>query len=130
MQTTIREYGALCGTDALKLYEANGWTACTAQPEALRRGFAGTLLAPGAYRGEELIGLARAVGNGETVALLQDLLVHPHFQSRGVGTLLLAGLSRRFAHMRHTSFAMRIPPFSPFTAKTALFRRRKWVWAG
>lgn len=64
-----------------ELYEANGWTAYTACAGALR---------------DSLL----ALGDGETVVLLQDLFVHPHFQGRSVGTLLLAELSRRFAHVR------------------------------
>jgi GNAT superfamily N-acetyltransferase len=38
---------------------------------------------------ERLIGLARAVGDGESILFIQDLLVHPEYQGQGVGKALL-----------------------------------------
>ena len=36
-----------------------------------------------------LVGLVRAVGDGHSIAYIQDLLVHPHAQRQGVGSALL-----------------------------------------
>lgn len=36
-----------------------------------------------------LVGLARVVGDGVTIAYLQDVLVHPRFQRRGIGRRLV-----------------------------------------
>ena len=36
-----------------------------------------------------LIGLVRAVGDGQSIAYIQDLLVHPHAQRQGIGSALL-----------------------------------------
>ncbi|MBQ1805649.1 MAG: GNAT family N-acetyltransferase, partial [Oscillospiraceae bacterium] len=57
---------------------------------------AGSLAVLGAYDGERLIGLVRAVGDGASVLLVQDLLVRPDCQRRSVGTALLRTLLARF----------------------------------
>ena len=69
----IREYTQYDEADVLRLYAAVGWTAYTDNPEALRKGFANSLLTLAAYQDGELIGICRAVGDGETIVFVQDL---------------------------------------------------------
>ena len=82
----IEEYTTYQEPEVLALYGSVGWTAYTEQPEALRRGFAGSLLTLAARENGTLVGLLRAVGDGCTVVLVQDLLVRPDHQRRGIGT--------------------------------------------
>lgn len=42
-----------------------------------------------AFFGETLIGYVDCVSNGLTDAYIQDLMVHPSFQGRGIGTQLM-----------------------------------------
>ena len=84
----IEEYTTYQEPEVLALYGSVGWTAYTEQPEALRRGFAGSLLTLAARENGTLVGLLRAVGDGCTVVLVQDLLVRPDHQRRGIGTAL------------------------------------------
>ncbi len=76
--------------DAIALYDAVGWGAYTKDPDRLvgsLRGSATVLTArDGAGR---LVGLARTISDGCTVAYLQDILVHPDVQRSGVGGALL-----------------------------------------
>lgn len=96
----IIEYQTYREEEILPLYASVGWTAYTDAPDALRRGFAGSLLTLAAYEGETLVGLVRAVGDGETVVLVQDLLVFPQYQRRGIGTALMRAVMERFADVR------------------------------
>ena len=96
----IIEYQTYREEEILPLYASVGWTAYTDEPDALRRGFAGSLLTLAAYEGETLAGLVRTVGDGETVVLVQDLLVFPQYQRRGVGTALMRAVMDRFADVR------------------------------
>jgi ribosomal protein S18 acetylase RimI-like enzyme len=41
------------------------------------------------YDGDKLIGYIDTVSNGVTDAYIQDLMVHPDYQSKGIGTNLL-----------------------------------------
>ena len=51
----------------------------------------------GAYDGEKLVGVIRAVGDGASVVFVQDLLVLPEYQRQGVGTRLLRAVLDRYA---------------------------------
>lgn len=96
----IIEYQTYREEEILPLYASVGWTAYTDAPDALRRGFAGSLLTLAAYEGKTLAGLVRAVGDGATVVLVQDLLVFPQYQRRGIGTALMRAVMERFADVR------------------------------
>lgn len=96
----IIEYQTYREEEILPLYTSVGWTAYTDAPDALHRGFERSLLTLAAYEGETLVGLVRAVGDGETVVLVQDLLVFPQYQRRGIGTALMRAMMDRFANVR------------------------------
>ena len=96
----IIEYRTYREKEILPLYASVGWTAYTDAPDVLHRGFERSLLTFAAYEGETLVGLARAVGDGETIVLMQDLLVFPQYQRRGIGTALMRAMMERFANVR------------------------------
>ena len=97
---TIREYRDYNAEEILRLYTAVGWTAYTKDPEALRKGYENSLLTLAAYEGDRLLGVLRAVGDGQTSVFIQDMLVFPEFQRKGVGSALLKELLCRFSHVR------------------------------
>lgn len=76
----------------LALYADAGWTICTSDPDRLLRAVSASLLVATAWEGDQLVGLARAVGDGETILYIQDVLVHSGFHHGGVGTQLTAML--------------------------------------
>lgn len=117
MAYTIREYGAYCAEEILPLYASVGRTAYTDQPETLAKGFAYSLLTLAAYDGERLVGLVRVVGDGHTIIWIQDLLVRPEDQRRGIGTALLRAVMQRYAQVRQIELA------TDDTPKTAAFYR-------
>lgn len=96
----IREYRDYNEDDIIRLYSAVGWTAYTEHPTALRRGFENSLLVLAAYEKDTLLGLIRIVGDGSTVIFVQDLLVFPAYQRRGVGSALLQAILKRYRHAR------------------------------
>ena len=96
----IREYSEYDGSVILPLYASVGWTAYTDRPEVLKAGFEHSLLCLAAYEGDRLVGLLRVVGDGQTVVLLQDILVHPDHQRRGIGTMLVQVALERFKDVR------------------------------
>ena len=113
----IIEYQTYREEEILPLYTSVGWTAYTDAPDVLRCGFAKSLLTLAAYEGETLVGLVRAVGDGETVVLVQDLLVLPQHQRLGIGTALMREMMERFANVRQFQL------FTDDTEKTLAFYR-------
>lgn len=101
----ISVYTAYNEEEILSLYESVGWQAYTAQPDMLRKGLEHSLLTLAAREEGRLIGLARVVGDGYTVAFVQDILVHPACQRRGVGTALMREICGRYAHVRQIMLA-------------------------
>ncbi|MDS2171263.1 GNAT family N-acetyltransferase [Nesterenkonia sp. CL21] len=95
------------------LYGSVGWTAYTGDPARLHRAVAGSFAvatawasdsapradgADGADRadradradgGRRLVGLARILSDGETIAYLQDVLVRPELHRRGIARRLV-----------------------------------------
>ena len=89
MEVILKEYTGYNEEEILGLYESVGWTNYTDKPEMLRNAYLNSLKIYGAYVDDKLVGIIRAVGDGFSVLFIQDLLVHPEFQRKGVGTLLL-----------------------------------------
>ena len=98
----IRSMEVYDETAVTGLYGACGWTNYTERPEMLRRAFASSLCALGAYDGDRLTGLVRAVGDGCSILYVQDLLVTPERQHEGVGSALLAELMKRYPDVYQT----------------------------
>ena len=113
----IRKYTHYNENEILELYSSVGWTAYTDHPDSLRRGFENTLMILGAYTENELLGILRAVGDGETIIFIQDILVHPDYQRRGIGTALLKEVLSRYSHVRQIQLA------TDNTEKTKAFYR-------
>ena len=100
MNLIISEYTHYNENEVLSLYESVGWIAYTHAPEILARAFSQSMLTLAARDGEKLIGLLRAVGDGETIVFIQDLLIAPAYQRKGVGSALLRELLSRYSQVR------------------------------
>ena len=92
----IREYKNYNEQEILNLYSSVGWTAYTDDPMSLKAGFQNSLLTLGAYEGGTLQGVIRTVGDGQTIVYIQDILVLPEYQRRGIGTALVQAVLERF----------------------------------
>lgn len=95
----IKEYKVYNEDEILRLYSAVGWTAYADKPEKLRQGFKHSLLVLAAYENDELLGIIRVVGDGFTIVFVQDILVYPEKQRRGVGSTLLKAVLARYMLM-------------------------------
>ena len=87
--------------DLLALYGSVGWTAYTDHPEWLQLAVEGSSYVVTEWSDEgELIGLARAISDDHSIFYLQDILVKPEHQGRGIGRRLLDDCLDRFKHVR------------------------------
>ena len=93
---TIREYGPFDLEELLALYAAVGWTSYTDRPDMLAEAYHHSLFILGAYDGETLVGVLRAVGDGASIVYIQDILVQPAYQRRGIGTQLMRQVMAQF----------------------------------
>ena len=67
------------------------------------------------YEKESLIGYIDCVSNGVTDAYIQDLMVHPDYQGRGIGTDLMKKmidyLKKKHIYMISVVFEEKLKPF-------------------
>ncbi|ANS77449.1 acetyltransferase, GNAT family [Serinicoccus hydrothermalis] len=86
--------------ELLGLYDAVGWSAYTTDPEALEAAIAGSTRVVTARYGDDLLGLARVISDGASIAYLQDVLVRPELQREGVGRALVVAALEPFDRCR------------------------------
>ena len=113
----IRECTDIGKDRLLPLYESAGWTNYTRRADMLEEAYRRSLCALGAYDGEKLVGVIRAVGDGLTILFIQDIIVLPEYQRRGVGTALLRAMTGRYSSVYQTEL------LTDDTEKTAAFYR-------
>lgn len=75
--------------ELLELYSSVEWTAYTDDPEKLERAVRGSKDVYTVWIAGRLVGLLRTVGDGEIILYVQDILVDPYYQGRGIGKELL-----------------------------------------
>jgi GNAT superfamily N-acetyltransferase len=97
---TVADPAELPFEDVLRVYASVGWTVYTRDPETIRAALAGSSFVAGAFVGERLVGLVRAVSDDVTISYVQDVLVHQDAQRSGAGAALMAAVAQRYAHVR------------------------------
>ncbi len=75
------------------LFETTGWNReYQATPEELMLAVANSQYVVAAYDDEKLVGFGRIVTDGVLHAMIFDMIVHPSYQRRGIGTQILRSL--------------------------------------
>lgn len=73
--------------DYLQIRASVGWRILL--KEQAERALENSICVIGAYENDHLIGMGRIVGDGAVICYIQDLIVTPQYQSRGVGSMIL-----------------------------------------
>lgn len=84
----------------LNLYANVGWTAYTKDPDLLERAMAKSLKLWTLWDDDQVIGLGRVVGDGESIIYIQDLLVLDNYQKMGLGTRLIQAILEEYKSIR------------------------------
>lgn len=114
---TIKEYTLYDAGEILPLYKSVGWTNYARSPDMLEKAYRRSLLVLAAYEGERLAGVIRVVGDGCSIVFVQDVLVLPEYQRRGIGTALVRAVLERYSHVYQMELA------TDNTEKTSAFYR-------
>ena len=101
----IKPYKHYNECEILPLYRAVGWSNYYEHPEMLEKAYAGSLCILAAHEDEKLVGIIRAVGDGHSILFIQDILVYPEFQRKGIGTALMNALLEKYRYVYQIELA-------------------------
>lgn len=74
----------------LNLRSAVSWKVLT--EEQAEKALKNSILTVTAYDGDKVIGMGRIVGDGAVICYIQDLIVIPEYQGKGVGGMIIESL--------------------------------------
>lgn len=106
----IKEYTKFNFDEIKKLYDAVGWTAYTDDMNSLEKGYENSLKVLAAYEDDKLLGIIRAVGDGFTVVFIQDILVFPEEQGKGIGKALIKAMLDFYPNVRQIQLTTDVDP--------------------
>lgn len=84
----------------VNLYDDVGWKAYTDDLESLLLGMKNSLDIISAWHKDELVGLIRVVGDGQTIVYIQDILLLESYQGMGIGSALLNKILEKYKTVR------------------------------
>ena len=87
-------------SDLEKLYSSVGWAAYTKNLDILEKAINHSLQVISAWNEDELVGLIRVIGDGFTIIYVQDILVHPDYQDKKIGTELMTKILDNYPEVR------------------------------
>ena len=93
----IKEYQTYNEQEIIDLYQSVGWINYTSCPEMLEEAYKNSLCILGAFEKEKLVGVVRVVGDGISIVFVQDILVLPKYQRKGVGSALMRAILKKYA---------------------------------
>ncbi|RYE23262.1 MAG: N-acetyltransferase [Sphingobacteriaceae bacterium] len=95
MRITIKETKDVKPEDILEIYKANHWSSAQ-KPEELFKALLNSHSFVTAWDGEKLVGLGNALSDGYLVVYYPHLIVHPDYQGKGVGKLILKRFQEKY----------------------------------
>jgi GNAT superfamily N-acetyltransferase len=95
MNISVREDKQLDQEQILALYKMNQWSAAD-KPEQLMHALSNSHTLVTAWDGARLVGLGNAISDGHLVVYYPHLLVHPEYQGKGIGKMIIERLKTRY----------------------------------
>ncbi|WP_194972577.1 GNAT family N-acetyltransferase [Aquiflexum lacus] len=81
----------------LDLYRANKWSSAD-KPNELYNGLINSHSLFSAWDHEILVGIGNAISDGHLVVYYPHLLVHPEYQGKGIGHLIVKKMQEKYGH--------------------------------
>lgn len=84
----------------LYLYNSVGWYAYTNNQQDLSKMVESSYWWAAYYDSTQLVGFIRCIGDGQTIIYVQDILIHPDYQRKKIGSALLDLALETFVSVR------------------------------
>ena len=100
MNVSYKESKEISTSQLLALYNSVGWSAYTKDVETLAKAIQGSSYVCSVWEKETLIALVRCISDDASIMYLQDVLVDPQYQQKGIGRILVHKALHRYSHVR------------------------------
>ena len=100
MIINYREFDSKLIEEVKDIYKKESWNAYLKDDKKLIKAFDNSLHILGAFDEDKLVGFIRCVGDGEHVLMVQDLIVYPEYQQKGIGTYLFKTIMDKYKDVR------------------------------
>ncbi|HWK07607.1 MAG TPA: GNAT family N-acetyltransferase [Puia sp.] len=97
MNITISDTRDLPLEDILDLYRANKWSSAD-KPTELYKALINSHTLISAWDGPRLVGIGNAISDGYLVVYYPHLLVHPDYQGKGIGQMIVRKMQEKYGH--------------------------------
>lgn len=98
MNVTISEKRDIPQSAIIELYEANQWSSA-GKPNELYQGLLNSHTLVSAWHEDMLVGIGNAISDGHLVVYYPHLVVHPHYQGKGVGKMIMERMREKYSGM-------------------------------
>jgi GNAT superfamily N-acetyltransferase len=83
--------------DIIELYQANKWSSAN-KPTELYNALLNSHSLFSAWDNDRLVGIGNAISDGYLVVYYPHLLVHPDYQGKGIGKMIINKLQKKYGH--------------------------------
>lgn len=132
MKIRISESRNIPLVQILELYRANEWSSAN-KPKQLYNGLMNSHSLISAWDGDRLVGLGNAISDGYLVVYYPHLLVHPDYQGKGIGQMIVAKMQEKYGdfHMQMlTADGRAIDFYKKVGFERAGETEPMWIYAG
>ena len=97
MNIEIKETKEIYKDEIIELYKANKWSSAE-KPDLLYQALTNSDSLITAWDGNRLVGLGNAISDGYLVVYYPHLLVHPDYQGKGIGRMIVDRFQKKYGH--------------------------------
>jgi len=97
MDIEIEETKEVNKEKIIKLYQANKWSSAE-KPDLLYKALMNSDSLITAWDGNKLVGLGNAISDGYLVVYYPHLLVHPDYQGKGIGRMIVDRFQKKYGN--------------------------------
>jgi len=97
MDIEIKETKEISKEKIIELYQANEWSSAE-KPDLLYKALMNSDSLITAWDGDRLVGLGNAISDGYLVVYYPHLLVHPDYQGKGIGRIIVDRFQKKYGN--------------------------------
>ena len=132
MDIEIKETKEINIEKIIKLYKANKWSSAE-KPDLLYKALMNSDSLITAWDGNRLVGLGNAISDGYLVVYYPHLLVHPDYQGKGIGRMIVDRFQKKYGNFHQqtlTADGKAIDFYEKCGFETAGSTQSMWIYQG